>query len=47
MLKGAMRIHPDLLAVADKLVTFMVGQPGGVYMMLHARVEPDMQRHTI
>lgn len=47
MLKGAMRLHPDLRAVADKLIASMVGEGGKEYMTLHARVEPDMQFHPV
>lgn len=46
MLRGAMRPHPDLRAIADRLIASKVGE-GKEYMTLHARVEPDMQAHNV
>ena len=43
MIQGAMRPHPDMQAIIDKLLASVGGTE---YMTLHARVEPDMQQHV-
>lgn len=64
MLEGALRPHPDLQAIVDRLKNEMLGRssstaagsnsnnngnavPPDPYMTLHARVEPDMQKHKV
>jgi hypothetical protein len=48
MMRGAFRPHPDLQQHIQRLVGSMDDQiSDGSYMALHARVEPDMQRHPV
>jgi hypothetical protein len=48
MMRGAFRPHPDLQQHIQRLVGSMDEQTSdGSYMALHARVEPDMQRHPV
>jgi hypothetical protein len=62
MLQGAMRPHPELQAILDRLLQnsslLALGQSTSTagtlsaplqldYMTLHARVEPDMQKHVM
>jgi len=53
MLKGALRPHPNLQTTIDEKVLEMLGSSASSgakssdYMTLHARVEPDMQRHMV
>jgi hypothetical protein len=47
MIKGALRPHPDLLAIVDRLLGDLGGNGTVPYMTLHARVEPDMAKHPI
>jgi hypothetical protein len=48
MMRGAFRPHPDLQKHIQQLVGSMDNQTSdGSYMALHARVEPDMQRHPV
>jgi hypothetical protein len=48
MMRGAFRPHPDLQKHIQRLVGSMDNQTSdGSYMALHARVEPDMQRHPV
>ena len=52
MLQGALRPHPALQAVVDRSKKYLLGQTPTTkssfrYMTLHARVEPDMQRHPV
>ncbi|KAL3905323.1 MAG: hypothetical protein SGILL_009724 [Bacillariaceae sp.] len=49
MQKGALRLHPDLQAIMDNLLSTMKDEDGTPleYMTVHARVEPDMQRHGV
>jgi hypothetical protein len=61
MFEGAMRPHPDLQAVIDRILeenVMMVKTRNGTitdsstslaadFMTLHARVEPDMQKHVV
>ena len=55
MLEGALRPHPALQAVVDRSrrqleVAALASSSGGQnsrYMTLHARVEPDMQKHPV
>jgi hypothetical protein len=48
IMRGAFRPHPDLQQHIQRLAGSMDDQTsdGSSYMALHARVEPDMQRHT-
>jgi hypothetical protein len=48
MMRGAFRPHPDLQQHIQRLVGSMDDQTSDdSYMALHARVEPDMQRHPV
>jgi hypothetical protein len=48
MMRGAFRPHPDLQQHIQRIVGSMDKQTSdGSYMALHARVEPDMQRHPV
>ena len=53
MLEGALRPHPDLrriiegIALRSGLVPARNNHTGTGYMTLHARVEPDMQKHMV
>jgi hypothetical protein len=47
MLQGAMRPHPNFQAIIDRLLAESGLEKGSHYMTLHARVEPDMQRHPM
>ncbi len=56
LLKGALQPHPALQAVVDRSKEYLreKGQRQGIsgsstfrYMALHARVEPDMQKHHL
>lgn len=50
MLQGALRPHPALQAILDGLLSSQLRDDKGnsrPYMTLHARVEPDMQRHPV
>ena len=48
MMRGAFRPHPDLQQHIQRLGGSMDDQTfDGSYMALHARVEPDMQRHPV
>jgi hypothetical protein len=48
MMRGAFRPHPDLQQHIQRLGGSMDEQASdGSYMALHARVEPDMQRHPV
>jgi hypothetical protein len=52
MLQGAMRPHPALQAVIDRSKKFLQERAHSTkssfrYMTLHARVEPDMQKHIM
>jgi hypothetical protein len=44
MIKGALRPHPDLLVIVDRLLEDLGGNGTLPYMTLHARVEPDMMK---
>ena len=44
---GALRPHPDLRAIGDRLMTAMNDNATLPYMTLHARIEPDMQKHPV
>ena len=46
---GALRPHPELRAIGDKLMSSMHDTNDGPvpYMTVHARVEPDMQKHPV
>jgi hypothetical protein len=47
IMRGAFRPHPDLQQHIQRLAGLMDDQTSDdSYMALHARVEPDMQRHT-
>jgi hypothetical protein len=45
-MQGGFRPHPDLQFIMDKHVCHETGG-GKPYMALHARVEPDMQKHPV
>lgn len=52
MLQGALRPHPALQAVVDRSKNYLLKQASSSkssfrYMTLHARVEPDMQKHPL
>jgi hypothetical protein len=49
MLQGAMRPHPNFQAIINRLLTEsgLEKGSGNEYMTLHARVEPDMQKHPV
>jgi hypothetical protein len=47
MIQGALRPHPDLLVIANRLVGDLGGNGTVPYMTLHARVEPDMMKHPV
>jgi hypothetical protein len=47
MIKGALRPHPDLLVIVDRLLGDLGSNGTLPYMTLHARVEPDMMKHRI
>jgi hypothetical protein len=47
MIKGALRPHPDLLAISNRLLGDLGGNGTIPYMTLHARVEPDMMKHPL
>jgi hypothetical protein len=47
MIKGALRPHPDLLAITNQLLGDLGGNGTIPYMTLHARVEPDMIKHPV
>lgn len=62
MLQGALRPHPELQAILDRLKDQMLGRKGpsstssqttslqeapDPFMALHARVEPEMQKHPV
>ena len=44
---GALRPHPDLRAIGDRLLSTMNEKATGPYMTVHARIEPDMQKHPV
>ena len=46
IMKGAFRPHPEIQFMIDGFIKSMDGGGGGSsYMVLHARIEPDMQKH--
>ena len=47
MIKGALRPHPELLDIANRLLGDLGGNGTVPYMTLHARVEPDMMKHPV
>jgi Glycosyltransferase family 92 len=49
MLQGAMRPHPNFQTIIDRLLaqSGLKKGSGNEYMTLHARVEPDMQKHPV
>jgi hypothetical protein len=47
MIKGALRPHPDLLVIVNRLLGDLGGNGTLPYMTLHARVEPDMMKHRV
>lgn len=49
MLQGAFRPHPALQEIIDGFLESDAdgGIVGSKYMVLHARIEPDMQKHTM
>jgi hypothetical protein len=47
MIKGALRPHPDLLVIVNRLLGDLGGNGTVPYMTLHARVEPDMMKHPV
>ena len=47
MLRGAIRPHPELLALVHRLLGSLDGNGTVPYMALHARVEPDMVAQNI
>ena len=47
MIQGALRPHPDLLVIVNRLLGDLGGNGTVPYMSLHARVEPDMMKHPV
>ena len=47
MIQGALRPHPDLLVIVNRLLGDLGGNGTVPYMSLHARVEPDMMKHDV
>ncbi|KAG7345705.1 hypothetical protein IV203_033236 [Nitzschia inconspicua] len=49
MQREALRPHPNLQAIIDNVLASVSGNDGKKleYMTVHARVEPDMQRHKV
>jgi hypothetical protein len=47
MIEGALRPHPDLLGIVNRLLGDIGGNGTVPYMALHARVEPDMMKHPV
>jgi hypothetical protein len=45
MFQGALKPHPALQAIIDRILLKEMGSDP--YMTLHARIEPDMQRHPV
>lgn len=47
ILKGALRPHPILQGIIDKTATSLGGTNKNGFMVIHARVEPDMARQQV
>lgn len=47
MIQGALRPHPDVFAIVNRLLSDLDGNGTIPYMTVHARVEPDMMVHPV